>query len=433
MKKEQKKTAKEAEETVHVSAHSPIKKQVIASVAVAFMIIVATIIVILYGRGYRLFVQHGEPKVSKTGILNVNSTPIGAQVLVDNHPTILTNNDISLLPNKYNVKITKDGYMDWQKDIEIKKEVVSNIDATLFLKAPNLQSISTLGIQSAIIDPTNTKLAFNISSDSAKKNGIYVYDMSSHNFSILSSQNNTTHIADDTTDKFSEAQITWSPDGKQLIASISATTEITSVSYYLLTTDGANQTPQDITATYQNTLDLWKQQQQVQEVTKMKTLKPTLQKFAKENFKIIAWSPDNAHVLYQASASATMPIYIKPRLIGNNNLYEQRQLEQGSLYIYNIQEDFNTRMLEKKESQCTDEEQTCSIPLTWFPDSSHLLYVRDKKIYAIESDGSNRTLLYAGPFVDNYVFPWTDGSKLVILTNFNNPNTTPTLYSVGIK
>lgn len=420
--------------------HHSVRRQVFISIALLFFLVTATVLVILYGKGYRLFVQHGEPKISKTGILNLNSDPNGAQVYIDDHLTIATNNSLNLTPGKYTVKIIKEGYFDWQKDIQIKREVVSNADATLFPKAPSLQSISTFGIKSAIIDPTGTKLAFNIASSSARKNGVYVYDMTSRNFPILVGQSSTTQIVDDTVDKFSQAKIAWSPDGKQIVASISATAEGTPT-YYLLNATTLNQTPQDITAIYQNTLDLWKQQRKDKETEQLKSLKPAIQQFAKKTFRILSWSPDENKILYQASASANMPIFLKPRLIGNNQLYEQRMLQEGAIYVYNTKEDFNTRLADSVNKVCTiadpactcDEFSKCPSPFTWFPDSAHLLYVNDNKINVTEDDGSNMTTLYAGPFVDHYVFPWPDGSKLVILTNFNNLSVSPTLYSIGLK
>jgi CDP-glycerol glycerophosphotransferase (TagB/SpsB family) len=415
-----------------------VKKQVLISLSILILLITATILLILYGKGYRLFVQHGEPTISKTGILNISSDPNGAQVFIDGHLTTATNNSLNLTPGTYSITIVKDGYLDWKKDFQIQKEVVSNAFATLYPKAPSLQSISTFGIKSAILDPTGTKLAFNIASRSALQNGIYVYDMTSHSFPILAGQSSTTQIVNDTTDKFSEAKIAWSPDGTQVIAN-SATQ--TSPTYYLLSATSMNQTPQDITAIYQNILDQWQQQRKDKATAQLKSLKPAIQKFAKQNFNILSWSPDGNKILYQASQSATIPIVIKPRLIGDNNLYEQRKLQNGAIYIYNIAEDFNTRILESINKVCTigdasctcDEFSKCTIPLTWMPDSSHLLYVNDKKINVIEGDGSNMTTLYAGPFVDHYVFPWPDGSKLVILTNLENPNVLPTLYSIGLK
>lgn len=428
----------EVENGIH--PQRPVRRQAIFSIVVLLFLIAVTILVILYGKGYRLFVQHGEPTISKTGILNFSSDPTGAQVYIDGHLTTATNNTLNLTPGKYSVTIVKDGYLPWKKDFEIMREVVSNADATLFPQAPSLQSISTFGIQSAIIDPTGTKLAFNISSNSARQNGIYVYDMTSRSFPILAGQSSTTQIVDDTIDKFSESKIAWSPDGKQIIASITSSVD-GSNTYYLLNTNALNQTPQDITAIYQNTLDLWKQQRKNKATAQLKSLKAPIQKFAGKYFNILAWSPDESKILYQASASASMPIFAKPRLIGDNYLYEQRSLEKGAVYVYNIAEDYNTRVLKPINKVCSiddpacncDEFTPCEIPLTWLPDSSHLLLIKDKQINVVEDDGSNMTTLYAGPFIDHYVFPWPDGSKIVILTNLNSSTVQPTLYSIGLK
>jgi hypothetical protein len=51
----------------------------------------------------------------------------------------------------------------------------------------------------------------------------------------------------------------------------------------------------------------------------------------------------------------------------------------------------------------------------------------------MDDDGSNNITIYAGPFIDTFVAPWPDTSRLVILTNLNNPNVSPTLYTIGLK
>ena len=71
--------------------------------------------------------------------------------------------------------------------------------------------------------------------------------------------------------------------------------------------------------------------------------------------------------------------------------------------------------------------------LRWFPDSKHLIFVEDRKINIMEYDAANKTVIYAGPFINNYVFPWPDGSKLVILTNLGNEDIAPNLYTIGLK
>lgn len=402
----------------------------ISSLVLSFLIL-GTIGLILYGKGYRIgFQEANGPQLSKTGILQIKSKPTGAQVYINGDLMTATDNDITLTPGKYTVRVTKDGYNDWQKDIQIEREIVSSVDALLLPRAPTLQSISTFGVESAVIDPTGTKLAFRIASNSAEKNGIYVLELTSGVFPVLAGQSNSTQIVDETIDTFSQAEISWSPDGKQILASIPLGESST---YYLLNSDDFNELPQNVTLTVNTVLDSWEEQRLAKQNARLKSLKTPVQKFAKENFRILAWSPDDNKILYQASASAEMPVFTKPRIIGNNWLYERRDLKKGAIYVYDIKEDVNTRIIDTIEEQCTELETNCVRPFTWFPDSNHLIYVHDRKIEIVEDDGSNMTTVYAGPFVDHYVYPWPDGSKIVILTNLGNSTTSPTLYTIGLK
>lgn len=410
------------------------KKQLLISLFIISFLVLGTTGVILYGNGYRFLVQQGEPQVTKTGILNITSNPTGAQIYINDHPnpTTATNNSLNLTPGKYKVKVAKDGYTDWIKDFEIKKEEVSTADVRLFPKAPTLQSISTLGIESVVVDPSGTKLAFNIASQSAKRNGIYVVDMTSRSFPVLIAQSSSTQIVDDTGGvPFSQATISWSPDGKQILAGVPLETGITA--YYLLDSTRLNDAPQDVTATLQATKDQWDTLLKEKETALARTLKANVRKFADQNFHVLAWSPDESKILYQASTSAQMPVFTTPRRIGNNNLYERRDLTENAIYVYSIKEDINTRVTEPIEALCKPNTVGCKIPFTWFPDSTHLIYVHEKKIDVVEDDGSNLTTLYAGPFVDHYAFPWPDGSKIVILTNLGNTAIPPTLYTIGLR
>ena len=70
--------------------------------------------------------------------------------------------------------------------------------------------------------------------------------------------------------------------------------------------------------------------------------------------------------------------------------------------------------------------------LQWFPDSKHLLYVSDNKIHIMEYDGQNNTVIYSGPFAEEFVYPWPDGSKLIINTSFS-PDSPFNLYAITLK
>jgi len=418
----------EQEEHMH-HKHST-KKQITIFLLVLCCLVLATALVILYGKGYRFKFQDG-PRIANTGILQTISKPTGAQVFINDKLAASTDSSVNLPPGKYTIKIAKDGYNDWIKDIQIEAEVVSSANALLLPKSPSLQSISTFGVESVVADPSGTRLAFKLASNSAKKNGIYVFGMTSFGFPVLAGQGSDTQIVDDSFDIFSESEISWSPDGKQILAVIGSKTN--SPKYYLLKADGLNSTPQNVTLTIDTLFETWENQRQEKENARLKSLKIQIQAFAKENFKIISWSPDETEILYQASVSAQMPVFRKPRIIGNNLLYERRDLEKDAIYVYDSKEDINTRIIGSEEPVCQESIAICKISITWFPDSEHLVYVHDKKIEIVEKDGANMTTIYAGPFLDHYVFPWPDGSKIVILTNFGNQTTSPTLYTIGLK
>src|ERR1035437_8020789 len=133
------------------------KKLLIPAIIVLFLVI-GTVIAVLFGRGYGLNLNGNGPILSGTGLLVATSSPDGAQVIINGHLTTATDNTINLAPGDYNVKIFKEGYFPWEKKITVKKEVVSKADALLFPTAPQLASITNVGILNPVIDPSLTKI-----------------------------------------------------------------------------------------------------------------------------------------------------------------------------------------------------------------------------------------------------------------------------------
>ena len=75
--------------------------------------------IILHVNGYRLNTKKNI--LQKTGMMFIESEPEGAEVwlnekLVDNQTPVRIKN---LLPNKYQVRLSKEGYMDWEKEIKV--------------------------------------------------------------------------------------------------------------------------------------------------------------------------------------------------------------------------------------------------------------------------------------------------------------------------
>lgn len=397
------------------------RKQFIIPLLIFIFLIAGTLLVVTYGRGYRLDFGQGKPEISGTGLLVATSSPNGASVFINGHLTTATDSTLNLSPGEYTVRITKEGYFPWEKKLKIQKEVVSKAEALLFPINPKLEGITASGVKNPTLDPSASRIAYTVASESARKNGVYILDMTAR--PILTLQSAATQIADDTLDLLSEAMLLWSPDGQELIATISA--QVGSATTYLLKTNSFNQNPQDISATLSVVQATWEKDKLEKEKARTSTLKPALQKLIFENFNILAWSPDETKILYEASQSAELELIIKPPLIGADSTPQDRSLNKGSVYVYDMKEDKNFKILNSKPES--------KLSLQWFPDSKHLIYVESKKIDILEYDGANRTTLYAGPFADNYVFPWPNGSKLVILTNLGNENIPPNLYTIGLK
>lgn len=393
-------------------------KKTIIYVATAVFLITMTIAVILYGKGYNFNFGDGEIGISGTGLLVATSQPDGAGIYINDHLTSATNNTINLPPGEYDVRISKSGYSPWNKKIKIEKEVVSSAYALLIPTAPKLDNVTQMGVSNPVLDPTRTKIAYTVSSlDDPRKNGIYILDMGLR--PILTLQSSSSQIVDNTLDNFSKATLTWSPDAKELVATISAEPNI-ATTYLLKTT--FNENPQDVTATLASVNLAWNEQKDSQDKSQLLGFKIKLQNLINENFTILSWSEDETKILYAANKSTNLPLIVNPPLIGTNSTPEAREINKGAIYVYDIKEDKNFKILNSNVSS-----------LHWFADSKHLIYVADKQIQIMDYDGLNKTIIYAGPFVDNFIFSWPDSSKLLILTDLGNSNTPPNLYTIGLK
>lgn len=397
------------------------KKQIAITLLVILFILVGTVGMVLYGMGYRFSFLSGKPEISGTGLLVLTSIPDGASVLIDGHLTTATDNTLNLAPGEYSVKIEKEGYFPWEKNLIVEKEVVTKAEALLFPTTPRLESITVNGALNPVLDPSSSQLAYTVASSSAKKNGIYILDMSDR--PILTLQSASTQIADDTQAPFSTSTYSWSPSGKELVATISS--ELGS-STYLLKTDSFNENPQDITATLSTVQQDWMKEKEEKDKARLNSLKKPLQQLIGNNFSILAWSADDTKILYEASNSATLPLVIQPRIVGINKKDENRTITESEIYVYDIKEDVNYKLPTKSP-------KTGEVKLSFMPDSKHILYVHDNKIDVLQYDGSNQTTIYAGPFIDHYVFPWTNISKVIILTTLGNQNIPPNLYTVSLK
>lgn len=360
--------------------------------------------VIAYGRGYRLNLKK-PTELLPTGIVTATSDPVAAQVLVDGQLKTATNNSFNLPPDWYTVTIRKEGYQPWEKRLRVQGEVVTRADAYLFPTSPSLSPITTSGILSPAVSPDGTTVAYLVPTK-----GLYTLELADRS---LGGRNRDPKLVAQRAFA-AAATIQWSPDGTKILV-----TEQNINTVYDLTKSPAQILPLTETAD-------WPAQAAQRDRAKLASLPQPIIAIATSSAKLLAFSPDETKLLYEATSSATIPRVLEPPLIGTNPTEEIRNVKAGNLYVYDSREDRNYFLLQKKEIPST--------PPLWFPTSRHILLVGNNKIDVMEYDRTNWITLYAGPFAGGFLAPWPSGGRLVILTNLNpGASTLPNLYTVNLR
>ncbi len=430
------------------------------------VIVTGSYLAIKYAQGNYRLTKNGV--LPESGLLSANSFPTGAQVFVNDRLVTATDDTLYLEPGIYNIKLVKDGYSTWEKEIEIKKELVSQTDARLFPAAPSLTPLTFTGAENVLPSPDGRKIVYYTASASAEaKNGLYVLELSDN---LIPFQKTSRQIAEDVPSyNLQEADFIWSPESTQLMV-------ITPLKQVILNINQNNNllSLPDITFRRRQILSEWEEDMYLRERQYLAEFPDEVIAIATQSAKNVYLSPDKKSLLYTATASAVLPENLIPPVPAASTQPEKRQLEPGEIYVYDREEDKNFKIaaetgnelkftkslladdlylnrpltLSSSPSAFTKLQATSSAQtarkfniyhtslfintLQWFADSKHLLFAKDDRIQVISYDGTNNTTLYSGPFAENFIYPWPDGSRLVILTSFS-PDSPKNLYTVELK
>lgn len=412
------------------SAQNMIKRLIYSAIILLILGAVA-VGLISYGRGYRF--NFNQKTLSSTGILSVSSYPEKSSIYIDNKLTSATNASISLAPSWYHVRISKEGYQSWEKDIQIQAEIVSQIDALLVPNNPSFRAITITGIQNPTLSPSGNKVAFIIpsieasaSSSLSPKMGIWIQDLRTGTLGGRSDSKQIFQTA--TSYDWQNAKLLWSPDEKQIVMVIEKTEgkKTTVKSALSFTTDSVQTLPLDVTSMLSSILAEWQTIIKEKLDNQLAVLPTDLSGFLTEKTSDIRFSPDETKIFYLATGSATLAPVITPPLIGSNPTVEVRTVETGKYYIYDVKEDKNYFIADKKNFENPNS-------LVWYTDSKHIIMVEKDIISIIDFDGTNKKTVYTGPFLQSLVYSLPSGGKVAILTNFNKPQSLPNLYEIDLR
>ncbi len=386
----------------------------------AFVIIFLAIfglVAIFWARGFKPNFRTGT--IERTGLIVANSVPTGAQVFIDDRLTSATNTNIAFLePKTYKVKIQKDGYTTWEKEIDVRADLATEINALLFPLAPQISPLTTTGATNPTLSPDGAKIVYGVSGING---GAYILPVSD---SLLAFRQGTKLIARNTsTFDFSQGQFVWGPDSKQLIARFPKS-DGTVIANLMLDSDTSDQPLRDVTASLTATISDWQQQINSRAQT-LAVLAPDEVKSATQAAAPASPSPSpQASPVAQPTVNKLINYYPTGLMFSAD---EEKVLyldKNGKHHVYDI----------KAKKQYTLPDFTDLVNITWFPDSAHLVIAQKNQISIIESDGGNKMAIYSGKFDYGFVFAHPSASKLIILTTLTQPEGTPNnLYAVNLK
>ncbi len=386
--------------------------QIFSRVIILFFFIVILITVIGYARGYRFDLE--KKSVKSTGIIAATSYPKAAKIFINGELKGVTDTNLTLPPDNYLVEIKKDGYTSWSKKINLKGELVINVDPVLFPVNPSLSPLTNLGIVKAVPTEDGDKIVI------FANDVIYLFDAGRKTLPFFPPLNkildlsllaNTFNLAD--------IKIIFAPNQKQAIFEFDKNS-------YLLSLDQENLNPLEVTLSKEALIQAWQNEKDKNNTKILETFPKDFDKIASDSFNIISFSPNETKILYQAKNNTELPLMINPPLIATNQTPEERSVKKGNLYVYDRKEDKNYSIV-----NCQLLIANCSIK--WYYDSRHLFIAEGKKISILDYDNANKQTVYSGPFESSFFNPTGDG-KIIVLINLNSQvNELPDLYLVGIR
>ncbi|HEX7455970.1 MAG TPA: PEGA domain-containing protein [Candidatus Nanoarchaeia archaeon] len=363
---------------------------------IAFLVIVGiiTVGIVLYAQGYRP--NFKEKSIEATGIVSIKSTPNQARVFIDGEEKGTTNIDIpDLKPGKYTIKIVKEGFSNWEKNVDVTKENVNLIQALLFPVAPSLRALTFTGVNNPLVSPNGKGIVFSLK-EPEEKAGIWALNFSTSPLPSFFTKDLTQVAADTEEIIFSESSWEFSPDGKQLLVKLPK-----SQRYFALDLSKENGSPKEATLDVVKIKTRWEDQAN-------RAIKANLKGFDKKaqllaaSLSGIKFSPDKTKFLGR-KGNGIVVLY-------NSNLGPAPNQE---AQIYNLPAASN---------------------YLWYPDSEHVMLVKTGSISIIDGDGENNITVYTGDFDPALVAPWPDGSKIVISTNLNTTvSQLSNLYAIELR
>lgn len=394
------------------------KKSLSIILIVIIFIISVTYGISFFARGYQISTK-GKLSFLATGIISATSRPKAASVYINDRLITATDDTINLPPDDYTIKIIKDGYLPWQKNIQIKKELVYQTDTQLFRSAPDLKPITLTGAINPAVSPDGSLVVFSVASASAEKdNGLYLLELSDS--PVFLAKNLAKQLSSNFPQlNWSQFTFTFSPNSKQILAK-----NTTNNTNYLINLDANTDYKNlyDVTPRLTLIKEEWNTQEQQIINSKIERLPVELQAFISTNSaKNVIYNSDDTKVLYISQKDGDLKKDIISPPPAQSTQPQSRDIKKDNYYVYDLKDDTNFLIGTKDLYN-----------LNWLANSNNLIFIEDQKIQTVEYDNTNKNTLFAGNFNKDAVYTWLDGNKIItLIAPYNNAQ--ENLYSISIR
>lgn len=371
-------------------------KRLISALLIIIFFLMLGYGLLIYATGKRLT---RDGKLVGVGIIQVDATPDNSKIYLNNELKKEGDTNIeNLRPGRYTVKVEKENYSPWQKEIEVVEGKVIPLRVKLFPSNPSLTAATFNGVFSPKISPDNRKIAFGIQMEGKK--GLWVLDLADRQFFF---NNNTLRqiVSDTPLFSFSDSTFSWSPDSNQVLVETknSATNEPAA---FLLSQETLNQNPENILATVEQTKTAWNEQV-------VKTNADKLKKLGKEAEEL---SANATELLFSKDGKAVIIVNTDKTIVA----YDTEPTPVPNVEPLKINLPSAARYL-------------------WFEDGTkHIAAIENNVISIMDTDGTNKASIFTGDFDPNSVFSWPDGTRLILTLNLNSKlNPLPNLYTIDLR
>ena len=371
-------------------------------------ILASTVALFLYAKGYSFDRQKGS--LGKTGMIMIKSQPDGAKIYLDEKFVEVSNANLTNLKGGlYNIRLEKEGYGSFQKDLPVKEEFATFLDAVLIPLNPELKPLTPSGVKDPTLTESRDKILF-LTKDRDRP-GIWSLNLTGNIFSLIKGALEVVAKDNDKASYSLAENLYLAPNDEEVLV------KMNKKGYYLLALTQGEPTPQATTSA-QSVFTGWQKIDSQKKLTLSQKYKVPKNLFKTATESASLWSPDERRFIYA--------------------------LSQGKILEYHVYSTTDPLGVgEKEDANVINLEKTQKTKVSWFSDSKHLLITtceqetKDEiclsgKVQMVRIDGTNLTQVYSGALSSINVFPTPDGTKIIIQTSFNQ-NTQPNLYAIILR